>query len=80
MSSIHVHEVLEMMITSEQHYSTVSLSEPIAQRFGPDTRFHTCSAQKLTTAELVAFLSSKRKFIHLEDNSLTTSASKICQH
>lgn len=80
MPSIHGHEVLEMMIASEQPYSTASLIEAITQRFGHDARFHTCSAQDLTAAGLVAFLADKGKFIPVEDNSFTTSASKICQH
>ncbi|MBP9643963.1 MAG: YecH family protein [Budvicia sp.] len=79
MSSIHGHQVLEMMITSDQPYSTASLIDAITQRFGPNARFHTCSAQDLTAGALVDFLAAKGKFIPTDDG-FTTSTSKICQH
>ncbi|WP_159564737.1 YecH family metal-binding protein [Budvicia diplopodorum] len=79
MSSIHGHEVLEMMIASEQPYTTASLIEAITQRFGTDARFHTCSVQDLTAAALVDFLAVKGKFIPADDG-FTTHTSKICQH
>ncbi|AWH89841.1 YecH family metal-binding protein [Limnobaculum parvum] len=79
MSSVHGHQVLEMMIASEQPYTTASLIEAIIQRFGADARFHTCSKQDLTAAELVEFLASKGKFIPANDG-FTTHADKICNH
>ncbi|MBK5144884.1 YecH family protein [Budviciaceae bacterium BWR-B9] len=79
MSSVHGHQVLEMMIASEHPYSTASLIEAINQRFGTDARFHTCSKQDLTAAELVDFLASKGKFIPADDG-FTTHVDKICNH
>lgn len=55
MSSIHGHEVLNMMIDSGESFSTASLITAIEQRFGADARFHTCSQQDLTAAQLVDF-------------------------
>ncbi|TBL96700.1 YecH family metal-binding protein [Hafnia paralvei] len=79
MSSIHGHEVLNMMIDSGESFSTASLITAIEQRFGADARFHTCSQQDLTAAQLVDFLASRGKFIP-SDNDLNTHSSKICQH
>lgn len=59
MQSIHGHEVLQMMIASGEPYSTASLEAAIIARFGADARFHTCSAENLSAAELVAFLQKK---------------------
>jgi probable metal-binding protein len=79
MTSIHGHEVLNMMLDSGEQYSEKSLVEAINVRFGGDARFHTCSAQEMTAAELVAFLAARGKFIPAEDG-FSTHKSKICNH
>lgn len=79
MSSIHGHQVLEMMIASNESYTVESLINVIDSRFGLDARFHTCSKQNLTAAELVDFLASKGKFLPA-DSGFTTHAEKICNH
>lgn len=79
MSSVHGHDVLTMMIESGERYTINSLEAAIIARFGNDARFHTCSAQGLTAAELVSFLQHKGKFIPQEEG-FTTHASKICNH
>ncbi|WP_347254514.1 YecH family metal-binding protein [Leminorella grimontii] len=79
MSSIHGHQVLEMMIASNEAYSTESLIAAIDARFGQEARFHTCSKQDLTAAELVGFLAQKGKFVPV-DEGFTTRPEKICNH
>lgn len=79
MESIHGHEVLNMMIESGEQYSNASLEAAITARFGERARFHTCSAQGMTAAELVAFLAAKGKFIAKEDG-FSTHESKVCRH
>ncbi|MEQ9878689.1 YecH family metal-binding protein [Pectobacterium aroidearum] len=79
MSSIHGHEVLQMMIASGESFTTEQLISTIEARFGSAARFHTCSAENMTAPMLVQFLSERGKFIP-QDAGFTTSASKICQH
>ncbi|MBS1205727.1 MAG: hypothetical protein H6R25_2626 [Proteobacteria bacterium] len=79
MASIHGHEVLNMMIASGEHYTTESLAEAINARFGETARFHTCSAEGMTAAELVTFLAAHGKFIPAEEG-FSTHESKICRH
>ncbi|HEB0853632.1 TPA: YecH family metal-binding protein [Citrobacter braakii] len=79
MDSIHGHEVLNMMIESGEQYSNASLEAAITSRFGEQARFHTCSAEGMTAAELVAFLAAKGKFI-ASDDGFSTHESKICRH
>jgi probable metal-binding protein len=79
MESIHGHEVLNMMIESGEQYSNASLEAAITARFGKQARFHTCSAEGMTAAELVAFLAAKGKFI-AKDDGFSTHESKICRH
>ncbi|MGY5956581.1 YecH family metal-binding protein [Kosakonia sp. BK9b] len=79
MASIHGHEVLNMMISSGEHYSHESLVAAIVARFGAEARFHTCSAEGMTAKELVLFLAAKGKFIPVEEG-FSTQESKICPH
>ncbi|KHN50940.1 YecH family metal-binding protein [Pectobacterium fontis] len=79
MSSIHGHEVLQMMLSSGESFTTAQLISTIEARFGSAARFHTCSADNMTAAMLVQFLAERGKFIP-QDAGFTTSASKICQH
>ncbi|AUH01243.1 YecH family protein [Pectobacteriaceae bacterium CE70] len=79
MSSIHGHEVLQMMLAAETPFTTEQLITAINIRFGNDARFHTCSASDMTAAMLVQFLARKGKFVP-QGEHFTTHASKICQH
>ena len=79
MDSIHGHEVLNMMLASGEQYSMESLEAAIHARFGEQARFHTCSAENMSAAELVAFLHKKGKFIP-QESGLNTAESKICRH
>jgi probable metal-binding protein len=76
---IHGHEVLHWMLSMERGFSEGELIEAIEQRFGPHTRFFTCSASGLDAAGLVAFLLGRGKFRPLgEDGGLTADKSKMC--
>ena len=77
--SIHGHEVLNMMIDSGRQWTSDTLIAEIEQRFGPDARFHTCSADGMSAAQLVEFLRQRGKFIDSADG-FATDPSKICQH
>jgi probable metal-binding protein len=79
MPSIHGHDVVNMMIESGEQYTEQSLVQAIDSRFGNNARFHTCSAENMTAAELVAFLAARGKFIPA-DEGFSTHVSKICRH
>ncbi|AVY98575.1 hypothetical protein DAI21_13415 [Lelliottia sp. WB101] len=79
MTSIHGHDVLNMMIESGEQYTEQSLVQAIDSHFGNNARFHTCSAENMTAAELVAFLAARGKFIPA-DEGFSTHVSKICRH
>ncbi|CAM7666542.1 YecH family metal-binding protein [Lelliottia nimipressuralis] len=79
MTSIHGHDVLNMMIESGEQFTEQSLVQAIDSRFGNNARFHTCSAENMTAAELVAFLAARGKFIPA-DEGFSTHVSKICRH
>ena len=76
-SSIHGHEVLQMMLASGKQYTKDSLQADILARFGGEAHFHTCSAENLTAAELIEFLDGRGKFTSGE-NGFQTEPTKIC--
>ena len=76
---VHGHEVMEMMMASGKNYTKESLECEIIEKFGADTRFHTCSAENMTAGELVDFLESRDKFINAGEG-FSTNPEKICDH
>ena len=76
---VHGHEVMEMMVASGKSYTRESLRADIVSRFGPDTRFYTCSADSMTPDELISFLQARGKFVPAPDG-FTTDESKLCNH
>lgn len=77
--SIHGHEVIHMMMESSSGFSTASLRKAIDQRFGPEARFHTCSAENLTADQLIAFLAERGKFVPTEAG-FGIDPAKVCNH
>ncbi len=77
--SIHGHQVLEMMLTSEKKYSKAILEEDITSKFGKNATFHTCSISGMNVRELIDFFESKGKFKTLDDG-FTTNRDNICDH
>ncbi|NUU68273.1 YecH family protein [Enterobacteriaceae bacterium BIT-l23] len=79
MSSIHGHEVLNMMLESGERYTRESLAAAIVARFGESACFHTCSCSGMSAPELVALLEQRGKFIPAGEG-FTTHQDKICRH
>ena len=79
MESIHGHDVIDMIQTAGHPFSRAGLVTAIAEKFGADARFHTCSAEGMTADSLVDFLIAKGKFFAGSD-SLSIDPSKVCQH
>lgn len=77
--SIHGHAVLNMMLDQGQAYSRDSLTTAIVERFGAEARFHTCSAEGMDAAALVAFLAEKGKFVET-GLGFNTTPDHICAH
>jgi probable metal-binding protein len=79
MEQIHGHEVMQMMLQSGKLYTRASLLTDIVAKFGPDSRFHTCSAENLTPEGIIDFLEAKGKFVPRE-GSFQTSPDLMCKH
>ncbi len=79
MEEIHGHEVMQFMIASQEAFTRESLEAALIDKFGAETRFHTCSAEGLDAAGIIRFLEERGKF-HPVDGGFTTDPSKICNH
>jgi len=79
MAQIHGHEVMRMMLESGGGYTRGSLRTAIIERFGPDARFHTCSAQGMDADGIIEFLAARGKFVEGE-GGFTTDPGRICDH
>ncbi|MCG9696374.1 YecH family metal-binding protein [Shewanella sp. Isolate11] len=77
--SIHGHQVMEFMISLGRAVSKLELEHLIAERFGEQARFHTCSASEMDAKQLIAFLEKKGKFTE-SATGVETSADRICNH
>lgn len=75
----HGHEVLHMM-AGNTYESKEALVKAIINKFGEAERFHTCSAEGMTAAQLVDFLEARGKFMPASSNQFTVDESKICKH
>jgi probable metal-binding protein len=77
--SIHGHDVMRMMVEAGRPFTESQLEEAIVQRFGAESRFHTCSASEMTPKDLIGFLKMRSKFI-VSDNTVAMRAENICNH
>jgi len=78
-SSIHGHEVINMMVESGRPYTVASLRDAIVARFGAEARFHTCSAEGLTPEGLIEFLGARGKLAPVE-GGFVFGAGAACGH
>jgi probable metal-binding protein len=76
---IHGHDVLDLMIASGASYTRATLAEAIRAKFGPDARYHTCSADGMTAEQLIEFLAARGKFLGAEAG-FTVATERVCQH
>ncbi|MCM2323490.1 MAG: YecH family protein [Oligoflexia bacterium] len=65
--SFHGHDVMQMMSDADRGYTRESLLAAIETRFGATARFHTCSAEGMTGAELLDFLLARGKVVEADD-------------
>lgn len=74
-NGIHAHEVLRMM--EGNSYSREDLKVAIIEKFGIEQLFYTCSAENMTTDEIINFLENKDKFMP-SGEGFTVNLEKVC--
>lgn len=76
---IHAHDVMHMMLESDEAFSRESLARAIAERFGANATFCSCSASGMDVQAVIDFLESRGKFVPME-SGFSTAPDKICNH
>jgi probable metal-binding protein len=77
--SIHGHEVMHMMIDSGCTWQREALVAAVEEKFGKESRFHTCSATEMNAEDLIEFLEGRGKIIETSEG-LTTTIDHVCEH
>lgn len=65
----HIHEVIELLYTSEKDYTVKDLYDELRKKFGKDAHFTTCADNLFPIQEVVPFLLSKKK-IRISENTI----------
>ena len=76
---VHGHDVMNMMLESNQTYTRESLAAAIVARFGAGARFFTCSASGMTPEQLIVFLEERGKFAPAT-GGFTLDPERTCGH
>lgn len=76
---IHGHDVLHLLLEANPPLTRPQLAEEATRLWGPDARFHTCSAFDMTLNELLAFLVARGKIADVR-GTLVADITKICGH
>jgi probable metal-binding protein len=79
MPDIHAHDVMHMMLESDESFNRESLAQAIIERFGANTTFCSCSASGMDVEKVIDFLESRGKFV-ARDDGFNTAQDKICNH
>ncbi|MGL5667187.1 MAG: YecH family metal-binding protein [Shewanella sp.] len=77
--SVHGHDVMALMVAQENPLLKPEFIALMAQTFGNNARYHTCSADNLQAEELINLLLRKGKMLESEQG-LTLVAGRQCNH
>lgn len=79
MTSIHGHDVIHLIHDAGGTLTRATLAQEVRQQFGPEARFHTCSAGGMSLDDLLAFLISRGKVVE-RDGKLAVQMAEVCGH
>ena len=77
---IHAHEVMHMMLETGKSYTRESFKADLAEKFGPDASFHTCSLNNLTPDDLLEFLAGRGKLSGDINAEFKMDPMNMCSH
>jgi len=77
---IHAHEVMHMMLDSGKSYTRDSFKADLAEKFGPDARFHSCSVNNMTADDLLEFLAGRGKLAGDINTEFKMDPANMCSH
>jgi len=77
-ASVHGHEIIHLIHDSNPPLTRAGLEKTVHARFGPEARFHTCSAGGMTLDQLLTFLLARRKIVEI-NGSLRAAMENVCE-
>ncbi len=77
--SLHGHAVMRMIAQADPPHTTASLRQAVDDAFGENTRFHTCSADRMDLDQLLGFLVERGK-VQRADGRWICDPAQICDH
>jgi probable metal-binding protein len=76
---IHGHEIMALVAKHPEGIPVATLTDIVAQEFGTEVRFYTCSAADMDLSELLTFLGERDK-VQVRDNLVFPGGSPGCNH
>ena len=76
----HAHEVMKMMADSSDTYTRDTFVDALADRFGPEARFCSCSNAGMSADDLLAFLFSRGKLEGDIEGAFRLGVAGHCSH
>jgi probable metal-binding protein len=77
---IHAHEVMHMMLDSGKSYTRESFKADLAEKFGADARFHSCSVNNMSAGDLLEFLAERGKLAGDINTEFSMDPLNMCSH
>lgn len=76
---IHGHEILNTILSASPPLSRQALAQTVAEQFGAEATFYTCSEANMTLDQLLEFLLTRGKVVE-QDGALQAIPEQMCDH
>ena len=64
--SYHGHEVMQLMVADTRTHTEESYVAVLAERFGPDATFYSCSESDMSPLQILEFFRARGKVVEVE--------------
>ncbi len=79
MNTIHIHEVLDIIYSSNQSFTIDSLKEEVQRIYGEDVHFMSCADHRFGIEGMVDFMHSRGK-IEIQGEQIFPAGASFCDH
>lgn len=79
MNTIHIHEVLDIIYSSNHSFTIESLKEEVQRIYGEDVNFMSCADHRFGIEGMVDFMHSRGK-IEIQGEQIYPAGASFCDH
>lgn len=79
MNTIHIHEILDIIYSSNNAFTIDTLKKEVQRIYGQDVHFTSCADQRFGIEEMVNFMHSRGK-IEIEGDQIFPAGASFCDH